>query len=132
MARDLNKAFITGRLGADPELKSTPQGKMVCSFTVASNANYKIDGQTIEKTNWSNVVVWGKLGEICGQYLSKGSRVFAEGETEFKQWEKDGIKYNKTEINCTNVIFLDSKQTSDKPKQDIPNSNINQDDDLPF
>ena len=80
MSKDLNKVQLTGRLGKDPETKYTAQGNAVTQFTVASNRSWKTaEGDARDDTEWFTVVAWNKLGEICAQYLRKGSRVYIEG-----------------------------------------------------
>lgn len=102
---NLNKAIIIGRLTRDPELRTTPQGQQVASFGVATNRVWtNQNGERQEKTEFHNVVVWRKLAEICGQYLSKGQLVMIEGRLETRSWEgQDGIKRTRTEIIAENM-----------------------------
>ena len=111
---DLNKALVIGRLTRDPEMRSTPSGTNVCSFSIASNYVYtNAGGQKIEQVEYHNVVAWRKLGEIAAQYLKKGSRVYIEGRIQTRSWEdKEGAKKNRTEIVLDNMIMLDSKGAS--------------------
>lgn len=105
----VNKAIILGRLGQNPELKYTPSGNAVCSFSVATSDAWKDkSGQKQEKTEWHKVQVWGKLAEICNQYLKKGSEVYLEGKIQTSSWEKDGIKQYMTQINASVVNFVGS------------------------
>ena len=100
--------MILGRLGQDPELKYTPSGTPVCNFSLATN-DYWVDkaGQKQERTEWHRVVVWGKTGENCGQYLSKGRQAFVEGSLQTRSWEgKDGQKRYTTEVVARNVQFI--------------------------
>jgi len=84
----VNKAIILGRLGQDPELKYIPSGTAVCNFTLATSENWKDkEGNKQERTQWHRVVVWGKLGELCNQYLSKGKQAFIEGKIETRTWK---------------------------------------------
>lgn len=108
MAGSLNKATIIGNLTRDPELKQIPSGQSVCSFGVATSRNWKdASGNKQEQTEYHNVVAWGKLAEICGQYLVKGKKVYVEGRLQTREWEgQDGSKRNKTEIVCENMIML--------------------------
>lgn len=105
----VNKAIILGRLGQNPELKYTPSGNAVCSFSVATSDAWKDkSGQKQEKTEWHRIQVWGKLAEICNQYLKKGSEVYLEGKIQTSSWEKDGIKQYMTQINASVVNFVGS------------------------
>ncbi len=108
---DLNKALVIGRLTRDPELRTTPQGAQVCSFSIATNFVYKSQsGDKVEQVEYHNIVAWRKLGEIAAQYLKKGSRVYVEGRIQTRSWDgTDGQKKNRTEIVIDNMIMLDSK-----------------------
>ncbi|MBU6447441.1 single-stranded DNA-binding protein [Patescibacteria group bacterium] len=110
---DLNKALIIGRLTRDPEMRNTPQGTPVCSFSIATNYVYKnAGGEKIEQVEYHNIVAWRKLAEIASQYLKKGSRVYVEGRIQTRSWDgQDGTKKNRTEIVMDNMIMLDSKGT---------------------
>lgn len=113
MSKDLNKVQLTGRLGKDPEIRITPQGNTVTQFTVASNRSWKTaDGQGRDDTEWFTVVAWNKLGEICGEYLRKGSRIYIEGRLQTRSWEdqESGQKRYKTEVIANDMIMLDSKR----------------------
>ncbi len=117
----MNKAIILGRLGQDPELKHTPSGAAVCNFSVATSEtwNDKTSGQKQEKTEWHNIVVWGKLAELCNQYLSKGRQALIEGRLQTRSWEdKEGNKRYTTEINASNIQFVGSQGASNEPKQE--------------
>ena len=108
---DLNKVMIIGRLTRDPELKNTPSGQSVVSFSVATGTTW-VDqsGQKQEKTEFHNVVAWRKLAEVIGQYLKKGSKVYLEGKLQTREWAgQDGVKKYRTEIIVDNMIMLDSK-----------------------
>ena len=90
MARGLNKVMIIGNLGRDPEMRYTPSGKPVTSFSVAVSRSYtKPEGERVETTDWFNVVAWGRLAEICSQFLVKGSLVYVEGRLETRSWEDE-------------------------------------------
>jgi len=114
MAKDLNKVMLTGRLGADPEMKYTAQGSAVTQFSVASGRTWKsADGQQHEDTEWFRVVAWDKLGEICNQYLNKGTRVYVEGRLQTRKWQgQDGQNRYTTEVIANDMIILSSKQES--------------------
>lgn len=111
MAKDLNKAMIIGNLTRDPELRTTPNGQQVASFGVATNRQWKNQqGETQEAAEFHNVVVWGKLAEICNQYLAKGRRAYFEGRLQTDTWEaQDGSKRSKTQIVADDMILLDSR-----------------------
>lgn len=104
----INKVMLIGRLGQDPELKYTPSGSAVCNFSLATSESWTDkSGQKQEKTEWHRVVVWGKLAELCNQYLAKGRQAFIEGSLQTRQWDdKQGQKRYTTEINAKNVQFL--------------------------
>ncbi len=106
---NLNKAMIIGNITRDPEVRTTPQGTSVCSFSVATNFVWNdASGQRQEKAEFHNIVAWRKLAEICGQYLKKGSKVYVEGRLQTREWEgQDGIKRYRTEIVAENMIMLD-------------------------
>jgi single-strand DNA-binding protein len=111
MARGLNKVMIIGNLGRDPEMRYTPSGKPVTSFSVAVSRTYmKAEGERTEVTDWFNVVAWGRLAEICSQYLTKGSTVYVEGRLETRSWEgENGQKHYRTELVANDVNILDRK-----------------------
>src|SRR6266545_6114331 len=115
MARDLNKVQVTGRLGADPEMRFTPQGHAVTTFRVASNRSWRTpEGESHEETEWFRVVAWNKLGEICNQWLSKGSRVYVEGRLQTRQWQdQDGQTRHLSEVVANDIIILDSRRSAD-------------------
>jgi single-strand DNA-binding protein len=108
----LNKAMLIGNLGRDPEVRYTADGRAMVNFTLATKEEWK-DKETGEKkdrTEWHRVVVYGKLGEICGQYLSKGRQVYIEGRIQTREWEdKDGNKRTTTEIIANNMVMLGSR-----------------------
>ncbi|MBI3913680.1 MAG: single-stranded DNA-binding protein [Chloroflexi bacterium] len=112
--RGLNRAQIIGNLGRDPEMRYTPNGKPVTSFTVAVSRTWvKPEGDRAEKTEWFNVVAWDRLAEICSQHLGKGSLVYVEGRLETRSWETDnGQKHYRTEIVANEVIMLDKRGRS--------------------
>lgn len=111
---NLNKAMIIGNLTRDPEVRNTPSGAAVASFSVATNLVWKdAAGQKQEKVEFHNIVAWRKLGEICGQYLRKGSKVYIEGRLQTRDWVgQDGVKRYRTEIIADNMIMLDRAQAS--------------------
>lgn len=104
----VNKVIILGRLGQDPELKYTPSGTAVCNFSLATSESWTDkSGQKQEKTEWHRIVVWGKLAELCNQYLTKGRQAFIEGKLQTRSWEdKDGSKRYATEVLASTVQFI--------------------------
>jgi single-strand DNA-binding protein len=104
----VNKAILIGNLGRDPELRYTQNGQAVANFTLATNETWTDkSGERVERTEWHRIVVWGKMAESCGQYLSKGRTVYIEGRIQTREWEdKDGNKRYTTEINAQTVQFL--------------------------
>jgi len=107
MAANLNKVFLMGNLTRDPELKYTPQGTAVAKFAIAVNRQFKGgDGDLKKEVNFFNIVVWGKSGENCSKFLSKGRAVFVEGRLHNNIWEKDGQKRTTTEIIADSVQFI--------------------------
>ena len=122
---DLNKAQIIGRITQDLELKQTPNGQNVMSFSVATNRNWTdSSGMKQEQVEFHNVVLWGKLAEIADQYLNKGSKLFIEWRIQTRSWEaQDGTKRYKTEIVWENMIMLDSKSDSEGFSKSSSSSN---------
>lgn len=104
----VNKVILIGRLGADPDVRYTPSGAAVANFNVATNENWSDkNGQKQERTEWHRVVVWGKLAQLCGEYLSKGRQVYLEGRLQTRQWQdKDGQNRYTTEVIANTVQFL--------------------------
>lgn len=141
----VNKAILLGRLGRDPELKYTPGGKAVCSFSLATTERWTTqDGQKKENTTWHNIVAWGKPAEIMKEYLRKGSEVFIEGRIDNRSWEdKDGNKRYISEVVVGNFQFVGARATgsgsadeaapASRPDDDLPSAGAGRtDDDLPF
>ncbi len=106
---NLNKAMIIGNLTRDPEIRTTATGQTVCNFSVATSLQWNnAQGQRQEKVEYHSIVAWGKLGDICGQYLAKGRKVYVEGRLQTREWEgQDGAKKQRTEIIADNMILLD-------------------------
>ena len=106
---NLNKAMVIGNLTRDPEIRTTPNGKTVASFSVATNYIWTDQsGQKHEKAEFHNIVAWARLAEICGQYLKKGSKVYLEGRLQTRDWMGQGnVKRYRTEIIAENLIMLD-------------------------
>lgn len=108
MAGSLNRAMVIGNLTRDPEMRQTSSGQSVCSFAVATNRTWKNQaGERQEQVEYHNIVAWGKLGEICGQYLTKGKKVYIDGRLQTRDWEgQDGVKRYRTEIVAENMVML--------------------------
>lgn len=136
----VNKVILVGRLGKDPEVKYTPDGTMVTSFTIATSEKYKDkNGEKTEKTEWHNITTFGKLAEICGNYLVKGKLVFLEGRIQTRSWEdKEGVKRYRTDIIASNMQMLDSKGQSKTDDASVDTASTNNNDgaapldDVPF
>jgi len=110
----INKVIIVGRLGNDPEVRYTPSGSAVAKFSVATSEEWKdkTTGEKKERTEWHRITAWGKLGEICGEYLSKGRQVYVEGRLQTSSYDdKEGVKRYSTEIVASDVQFLGSKES---------------------
>ncbi|HEX8171442.1 MAG TPA: single-stranded DNA-binding protein [Thermoanaerobaculia bacterium] len=108
----INKVILVGRLGKDPEIRSTPGGTSVAKFTVATDERFTDrTGEKQERTEWHNIVAWGKLGEICGQYLRKGKLVYIEGSIRTDSWDdkESGQKKYRTEIVARDMKMLDRR-----------------------
>ena len=120
----VNKVIILGRLGQDPELKYTPGGMAVCNFTVATSESWADKaGQKQERTEWHRIVVWGKLAELCNQYLAKGRQAFLEGSLQTRSWDdKSGQKRYTTEIVAKTVQFIGGQAGAGAPKENTQNS----------
>lgn len=122
MANDLNQCTFTGRLGKDPETRYLGNGDPVTSFSIAVGWKSKDK----EGTEWVNVVAFGKLAEICGEYLRKGSKVLIGGSMRTRSWDdKDGNKRYTTEIVADKMLMLDGKQEAAKPEQDAKQASYN-------
>jgi single-strand DNA-binding protein len=104
----VNKVILIGNLGRDPELRYTQGGQAVVNFTLATTESWNDkSGERVERTEWHRIVVWGRTGEICAQYLAKGRTVYVEGRIQNREWEdKEGQKRRTTEINAQTVQFL--------------------------
>jgi single-strand DNA-binding protein len=141
----INKAILIGRLGKDPEMKYTPSGTAVASFSIATNYSIKDgEGNFVDKTDWHNIVVFGRRAEFAGEYLSKGRLVYIEGRIQTRSWEdQNGNKKYMTEIISSDVQLLGSKGESttskeieepavDEKPNDVPVQEDEEADDLPF
>ncbi|MCB9026851.1 MAG: single-stranded DNA-binding protein [Bdellovibrionaceae bacterium] len=141
----INKVIIIGRLGTDPEVKTVSGDNTVARLSVATSENWTDrNGQKQERTEWHRIVVWGKLAELCGRYLSKGRQVYAEGRLQTRSWEdQQGQKRYSTEIVATNIQFLGggasagadamSGGANDFPTQNFgPEPSFDADEEIPF
>lgn len=137
----LNKAQVIGRLGQDPEVRFTNSDTCVANLSIATSEKYKDkQGEWVENTEWHRVVAWGRLAEICQEYLKKGSQVYIEGPIQTKKWEdKEGRERYTTEIKALTMTMLDSKGDSGGGQggapvgsDDIDMDDDEIDDDLPF
>jgi single-strand DNA-binding protein len=139
----INKVILVGRLGQDPEVRYTPGGVAVANFSIATSEEWKDKdtGEKKERTEWHRIVAWRKLGEICGEYLSKGRQVYVEGKLQTESWEKDGVTRYTTKIIASDVQFLGGKESagtyspsepSAPPEYMEPPRPDTEDDDIPF
>jgi single-strand DNA-binding protein len=113
MSRGLNKVMIIGNLGRDPEMRYTPSGRPVTSFSVVTTRSWTSgEGERHEESEWFNVVAWGNLAEICSQYLKKGQQVYVEGRLQTRGWEdEDGKKHYRTEVVASEMIVLGDRRS---------------------
>ena len=110
----LNSVSIIGNVGKEAEMRFTPSGKPVTSFSVACNSKF---GET-ESTEWFNIVTWNKLAETCNQYITKGQQVFVEGRLQTRSWEdNDGQKHYKTEVIANKVLFLGQRKQGETTEE---------------
>ncbi|MBI4531395.1 MAG: single-stranded DNA-binding protein [Candidatus Latescibacteria bacterium] len=137
--RGINKVLLIGNLGADPEMRYTPSGAAVCTFTMATSETWTdTSGEKQERTEWHRIVTWRKLAEFCSEYLKKGSKVYVEGRIQTRSWEdQNGVKRYTTEIVARELQMLDSRGVSPEPssygESPLPSeSPAPEDDDLPF
>ena len=114
MARSVNQVILMGNLTRDPELRQTPNGQSVTSFSLALNRAYKNQqGEWQEATDFVDIVAWGPLAERVAQYLTKGRRALVQGRLQSRSWEQDGQKRSKLEVVANDVTFVDSRSTGD-------------------
>jgi single-strand DNA-binding protein len=142
MANGLNKAILIGNLGRDPEVRYTPSGLAVANFSIATSETWtNKEGEKETRTEWHRIVAFGKLGEICGEYLAKGKQIYIEGRIQTRDWEdKDGVKRYTTEIVASQMIMLGSRDSGDAYKPSGPDVGAGagspmqapEDDDIPF
>jgi len=119
----VNKAILIGRLGSDPEVRYTPSGDAVANFNIATSEEWKDakSGEKKERTEWHRIVAWRRLGEICGEYHSKGRQVYVEGRIQTNTWEdKEGNKRYTTEIVANTVQFLGGRDSEGLGRSESP------------
>jgi single-strand DNA-binding protein len=121
----LNKVQLIGALGRDPEVKYLASGTTVANFSLATSERKSNSEE--KRTEWHNIVAYGRLAEVCGEYLKKGSMAYVEGSLMTRKWEKDGHNFSKTEIVINNIQFL-SRKESEPPEQRQPGD----EEDVPF
>ena len=152
MAKSLNSCSFIGNLGRDPEIKYLPSGQAVCNMALACSDSYKDKntGETVDKTEWVNITAWGKLAEICGEYLTKGSKVYFSGKFTTEKYEKDGQTHYPSKIVANEMLMLGGRgegndsgdnqsqnqsrggpSSTQQPSQSAPIDN-QFDDDIPF
>jgi single-strand DNA-binding protein len=139
----VNKVILIGNLGSDPTVRYTPQGTAVANFNIATSERFtNKSGEKEERTEWHRIVAWGKLAEICQQYLKKGKQVYIEGRLQTRQWEdQQGQKRSTTEVVANNMTMLGRAGENagggdfapqDFPAEPAPQAAATTDDDLPF
>jgi len=132
----LNKVTIIGNVGSEPEMRFTPNGKPVTSFSVATNWAYTTpEGERKQETEWFNVVAWNRLAEQCNQFLAKGRLVYAEGRIHTRTWEgQDGQQHSRMEVIANRVVFLDRRASTSLPEEKVEDSGGAElePDDIPF
>ncbi len=138
MSRGLNKVMVIGHLGKDPEMRYTPSGRPVTTFTVAVSRSWNsADGERHSETEWFNIVAWGNLAEICKQYLSKGQQVYVEGRLQTRHWDdKEGQKHTSVEIVANEMMMLGDRRDTNHAQEEQVASSENEpaanEDEFPF
>jgi single-strand DNA-binding protein len=121
MARSLNQVTLMGNLTRDPELRTTPSGQNVVSFSLALNRSYRdSSGEWQEATDYVDIVAWGPLAERVAQYMTKGRRCLVQGRLQSRSWEQEGQKRSKVEVLANDVTFLDSRGSADSEAENVP------------
>jgi len=130
MSRGLNKVMLIGRLGRDPEMRYTPSGRPVTTFSLATSRTWNTsEGERRTETEWFTVVAWGSLAEICKQYLVKGQQVYVEGRLQTRHWEdNDGNKHSATEIVANEMIMLGDRHENNHSGEE----ELTEDNEFPF
>ncbi|MEX2007466.1 MAG: single-stranded DNA-binding protein [Candidatus Levyibacteriota bacterium] len=122
MARSLNRVQLIGNLTRDPELRYTPSGTPVCTFSIATNRNWTTDsGDKKDEAEFHRIVAWQKLAELCSQFLVKGRKVYVEGRLATRNWQaQDGTQRNATEVVISDMILLDSRRPEEDRVEGTP------------
>jgi len=134
----INKVILIGNLGSDPELRHTQNGTAVANFSIATSEKFKDkNGDRQERTEWHRIVAWDKLGELCGEYLTKGRSVYVEGKIQTRKWQdRNGVDKYTTEIIAREIKFLGSKSQNDEQgtgqQHAPPPPPYNPNEDVPF
>ncbi len=130
----VNKVILLGNLGGDPEMRYLPSGVAVANFSLATTESYTKDGEKVTKTEWHKIAAFGRLGEICGEFLSKGKQVYIEGKIQTRSWEdKEGTKKYMTEIIANTMQMLGSRGAGGgAPSSPPPSASSGDLDDVPF
>lgn len=134
MSRGLNKVMIIGHLGRDPEMRYTPSGRPVTTFSVATSRTWTTsDGEHHTDTEWFNIVTWGNLAEICKQYLTKGQQVYIEGRLQTRKWEdSSGSKHKSIEVVASEMMMLGDRHDANHAHQEEDYSEEEGSNDFPF
>jgi len=137
MMASMNKVLLIGNVGADPEMRFTPSGIPVTSFSVATNRMFTSpDGERKQETTWFRIVAFRKQAESCSQFLTKGQRVYVEGSLRTRVWEgQDGQKRTSVEVLADRVLFLDRQAVATLPSEELPGEGADESvapEDLPF
>lgn len=131
MPKSINRVFLLGNLGQNPEVKHTQAGTPVARLSLATNERFKNKkGEWEDRTEWHNVILWARLAEIAGEYLKKGSKIHIEGVLKTHKWEKDAVIHYRTDVVATDLIMLDGKPLDDK--KPAANDGPITDEDIPF
>jgi single-strand DNA-binding protein len=131
MSRGLNKVMLIGRLGRDPEMRYTPSGRPVTTFSMATSRTWNTsEGERRTETEWFNIVAWGSLAEICKQFLIKGQQVYVEGRLQTRHWEDtEGNKHSVTEIVANEMIMLGERREMNNTGTEY---SVEEEDEFPF
>src|SRR5262245_14793632 len=120
----LNKILLIGNLGKDPEVRYTPSGKPITSFSLATNRRYKVEGEAREETEWFSVVAFGRTAEICAEFLKKGKSVFVEGRMQTRSWvDPQGAKHFRTQVIVENMRLIGAPNGKPGPVDEQPVEN---------
>jgi single-strand DNA-binding protein len=119
MGRGVSKTILLGSVGQDPEIRTSQNGNAIASFSLATSESWKdkTTGEKIEKTEWHNIVIFGRLAEIAGQYVKKGSKLYLEGKNKTDKYDKEGVTHYRTKVVCHELQMLDSKPSDQQNNQ---------------